>query len=492
MGFPKGKGAKGQGKGKGSFAKGKGKGKATGKGKGKGKAEAAPKWVKVKGTVLVTGASGYLAMSIVRQLTEKQYKVRGTVRSLESEHTKSLTECFPNIMLYEADLVKSGQEAFEKAMEGCDFVMHTASPFQNTVEDPQRDLVDPAVMGTTKVVSACIKMGIKRCVVTSSIAAVGPGMEWISDPSKADESKVFNEEDWNTTSTLQNGAYRLSKYLAEKKAWELAEGKENFSVVCINPSFIMGPMMTSRVDGTSIKLMKDMLEGKLELKGFPFGIVDVRDVAKAHISGMEVAEAGGKRFLVTSPEGVHKVKMAEILRSRFKAYPIPTEGEEFPYTPKFSTARAKEILKWSARPVEVSLRDMANACIRTGVVEQKVYLKPVTFGKVSDIQPEMKGLNLLVKVVSVGDVEVLQRGDASQEVSVGDASGIVTLRQIGEELAGVEVGKIIEVRNAAVRMIKGYIQVTVGKFGKVAMHKGDTEITPNESKDMSAVEYELQ
>merc|ERR1712232_1455314 len=124
-------------------------------------------------------------------------------------------------------------------------------------------------------VNAAIKMGIKRCVVTSSIAAVGPGMAWIDDPSKADKDKVFNEEDWNTDATLQNGPYRLSKYLAEKKAWELAEGKEGFSLVCINPSFIVGPVMTN------------MLESKLELKGFPFGVVDVRDVAKAHIAGME-------------------------------------------------------------------------------------------------------------------------------------------------------------------------------------------------------------
>jgi len=111
---------------------------------------------------------------------------------------------------------------------------------------------------------------------------------------------------------------------------------------------------------------------------------------------------------------------------------------------------------------------------------------------VSDLLPELKGLNLIVKVLSVSEIEVLKRGDTCQEVKAGDASGVVTLRLIGGELEGVEVGKIIEVRNAAVRMIKGYIRVTVGKFGKVAMHKGDTQITPNESKDVSAVEYELK
>jgi len=487
MGAPKGKG---KGKGKGSWVastKGQGKGKGGGKGKGKGDGQ----WVKVKGTVLVTGASGFLAMSVVRHLIDKQYKVRGTVRSLEGESAETLKKLFPGLSLIEADLIKSGQEVFEKAMEGCEYVIHTASPFKNVVEDPQRDLIDPALQGTTKVVSAAIKAGVKRCVVTSSVAAVGPGMEWIDDPSKADKDKVFTEEDWNSTSTLENGAYRLSKYLAEKKAWELAEGKEGFSLAVINPSFIIGPMLSSRADATSVKLIKDMLEGSLALKGFPFGCVDVRDVAKAHLAAMEIAEAGGKRFLVTSSEGIQKLAMAEMLRDRFKAYPIPKEGEEFPYTPKFSTAQAKEILKWSGRPVAVSLREMASAAIRHGIVERKFYKRPVKFGKVAEVTPDGTGLDLLVKVVSLGEAVELQRGDKSREVKVGDASGVVTLRLVGSELEGVEAGKVIEVRNASVRMVKGFIRVTVGKWGKVSGHEGDTEITPNESKDISSTEYEL-
>lgn len=248
-------------------------------------------------------------------------------------------------------------------------------------------------------------------------------------------------------------------------------------------------MMTSRADGESIKLMKSMLEGTLALKGFPFGLVDVRDVAKAHVAAMETAEAGGKRFLVTSEEGVHKLKMAEMLRKDFSAYPIPTEGEEFPYVPKFSTARAKDILKWSPRPVEISLRDMAKAAIRNGIVDRKFNKKPAVFGKCGDIKPpegKPSGLNLLVKVISLGEPE-----GKSREVKVGDNSGLVTLSLVDAESDGLAAGDIIEVRNATVRMVKGYIRLTVGKFGKVVKKEGDTSIVPDASKDVSAIEYEL-
>lgn len=240
-----------------------------------------------------------------------------------------------------------------------------------------------------------------------------------------------------------------------------------------------------------MKFIKSMLDGTAALSGFPLGLVDVRDVSLAHVAAMETPEAGGKRFLVTSEEGHHRSKMADMLRDRFKAYPIPTGGELFAFTPKFSTARAKEILKFKPRPVEISLRDMANAAIRTGVVEKKFILKEVNFGKINDLNPDSKEVNLMVKVVSKMDPTELKSGTKSQEVVAGDSSGIVTLRLAGDELKVVDVGQIVEIRNAAVKVVKGFIRLNVGKRGKITKHEGDTEITPDTSKDKSATEYEL-
>jgi len=495
MGAPKGgKGSKGKGKGKGKVqdnAKGKGKGAST-KGAGKGEAK---KWVKVKGHVLVTGAGGYLGMNCIRQLLSKGYKVRGTVRSKDNEATCGpLKKQFPTLELYEADLL-GGPEAFEKACAGCNYVLHTASPFQLAVDDPQKDLVDPALKGTESVVSAAIKAGVSRVVVTSSVAAIGPPMSWRADPTVGDKDKVFTEADWNDKCSLTDGPYLFSKYLAEKKAWELVEGTST-SLACINPSFIIGPMMSSRADGTSVRLLKSMLEGTANLDGFPLGVVDVRDIAKAHVAAMETAEAGGKRFLCSSEIGYDKQALANMLLDRFKAYPIPTNGKEFGFTPKFSHAQAADILKFKPRPVEISMRDMANAAIREGIVEKKFIVKPFVSSNIGEINPDSKRLSLLAAVISVTEVEDTKSGAKCSDVVVGDASGVVTLSLIGDEIAQAEVGSTVEVRNASVRMgkfgkAKGFIRVTVGRSGKVTKHEGDTVVTPNPAKDVSGTEYEL-
>jgi len=93
--------------------------------------------------VLVTGASGFLAGHVIRQLTDKGFKVRGTVRNLtDTAKTEHLKELFPDLELYEADLLDDG--SFEECCKGARFVIHCASPFQYVVEDPERDLVEPA------------------------------------------------------------------------------------------------------------------------------------------------------------------------------------------------------------------------------------------------------------------------------------------------------------------------------------------------------------
>jgi nucleoside-diphosphate-sugar epimerase len=484
-------GGKGKSKGKGKSSnarKGAGKGKGEAKGTGKGK------WTKVKPTVLVTGASGYVAGNVIQKLLDQKYKVRGTVRSLESDVSKLLQKEFPTVELFAADLL-GGSEAFEKAMEGCTYVQHTASPFWLTCNDPQKDFVDPALKGTTSVMEAAVKAGIKRVVVTSSLAAVGPPQAWVTDPSKADKEKVFTEDDWNTDSTLEAGPYRLSKTLAEKKAMEIAEKADGLSLVVVNPSFVIGPMQTSRADGTSVQLIKAMLDGSLKEKGcnggVGMGVVDVRDVAAAHVAAMESDSASGKRFLCTSVIGYGHLELADMIRDRFKAYPIPTEGKEILYKPKYSHERAKKELKIKFRPVEVSMRDMANAAIKLGLVEKKFYTKPAKFGIVSDLKPDSKGLNVKVKVVSTKGEKFTLGKQEAEEFVVGDSTGVVTLTLVGDEVGTVKVGESYEIHNSHVKMPKGFIRLQVGKWGKITKLEGGDEITPKTDKDVSATEYEL-
>lgn len=123
--------------------------------------------------VAVTGVSGYIGSEVVKQLLEKGYTVRGTVRSKSNtskvQHLLKLSDALPGTLeLFEADLLNS--DDFDEVVRGSDFVLHTASPFVTSVGDPQRDLIDPAVNGTTSVLTAAGKAGIRRVVVTSSVA----------------------------------------------------------------------------------------------------------------------------------------------------------------------------------------------------------------------------------------------------------------------------------------------------------------------------------
>jgi len=262
-----------------------------------------------KGLVCVTGAGGYIASHLVKQLIESGYQVHGTVRNLNDERKIShLKKLFPSVELFESDLLAEG--SFDKPFEGCKYIFHTASPIViGKIADPQRDLVDPAVKGTLNVLQSAKKVKtVKRIVVTSSLGAVA---------TMKSMPYVFTEADWNLESSLTVEPYRYSKKLAEAAAWNFAKQPENNSLelVVINPSFVLGPPVSSRVDSESVTRISSMLSGAYLEKGVPpyaLGCVDVRDVARAHILAIEVEKAAGNRYLVSSPILIPSLRLAEI------------------------------------------------------------------------------------------------------------------------------------------------------------------------------------
>lgn len=276
-------------------------------------------------TFLVTGASGYIASWIVRFLLEQGQKVHGTVRKLSDtakiSHLLALQEKYPeHLHLFEADLLK--KESFRKPMEGCTVILHTASPFFIAkIKDPQTDLITPALQGTSNVLELANEFPtIKRIVLTSSVAAVH------SDAADIRNTKdgVFTEADWNTVSDAKYNPYQYSKTIAEHKAWEIARNQDHWQLVVINPGFVLGPSMTKRVDSTSIDTMRSLLNGKFKT-GVPdlyFGIVDVRDVAKAHILAATNEKASGRHLLVN--EVVPLIEMAKVLKEKYPTRPIPS------------------------------------------------------------------------------------------------------------------------------------------------------------------------
>jgi len=266
-------------------------------------------------TVCVTGASGFIAAHAVKQLLEKGYNVRGTVRGSADKYPylTSLPGATKRLKLIQADLLKEG--AFDDAVKDCEFVLHTASPYIVDVKDPQKELVTPAVNGTLNVLNACKKSAsVKRVILTSSVAAI---------TDEPDSNKVFSEADWNEKSSLKRNPYYFSKTQAEKAAWDFVKKQlTGFDLVVINPFMVIGPSLGPGLNESN-KIFRDLLKGKFPtIMSVNWGIVDVRDVAATHIIAMETATASG-RYLCVS-DAMKMSEVVDFLKSNgYQKYRLP-------------------------------------------------------------------------------------------------------------------------------------------------------------------------
>ncbi len=279
-------------------------------------------------TVMVTGASGYIAGWIVKDLLEAGHTVHATVRNPDKaksvDHLKRLAESAPGTLkLFKADLLDA--DSFDAPMQGCDILMHTASPFVlDGFTDAHEALVRPAVEGTRNVLNAANRCDtLKRVVLTSSVASV------YGDATDMKGKSAFTEADWNSTSSVNHNPYQYSKVAAEREAWKIhdAQGGDadsRWDLVTINPGMVYGPSLTNASNSASIGTLLDMGRGKLRT-GVPdleYGMVDVREVAQAHLLGAFSQEAEGRYILVS--ESVTMLDIAAMLRKQFgRQYPFP-------------------------------------------------------------------------------------------------------------------------------------------------------------------------
>lgn len=252
--------------------------------------------------VLVTGGTGYIGAWVVKYLLDEGHTVRVTVRDkskkVKTAPLEAVAEGSPgNLEFWEADLLKKG--SFDEAMADCEIVYHLASPFLfGRIKDPYAQLIDPALEGTRNVLDAVNNTpSVKRVALTSSVVSVYGDNIDIRDT----EGQTFTEEHWNTTSTAKHNPYNYSKVLAEKEAWKMHEAQDRWSLVVLNPGFVMGPSLTNASGSASISFIQDLLNGKQKM-GVPelyFSFVDVRDVAKAHILAANNSKATGRHILVS-------------------------------------------------------------------------------------------------------------------------------------------------------------------------------------------------
>jgi len=269
--------------------------------------------------ICITGITGFIASHIAEQLLESGYKVNGTVRDLEKkesfQHLLDMPNAAENLKLFQATLLAEGD--YDEAINGCEIVLHTASPYILNVTDPQKDLVDPALQGTKSVLKSCQKAKVKQVILTSSIAAVTDSPE---------PGHKYTEADWNTTSSLSRNPYYFSKTLAERAAWDFVENlpeEEKFKLVVINPFVVIGPTHIQRMNPSNATIQQTMSGEFAAIIDIGWGFVDVRDVARSHILAFETENSNG-RYLCCN-ETVPMTKVVEFLKKKYPNFPLPTK-----------------------------------------------------------------------------------------------------------------------------------------------------------------------
>lgn len=250
--------------------------------------------------ILISGANGYIAGHTIGLLLAQGHQVVGTVRDKNNvekiAHVQALPGADTGLTLVSADL--NSAAPFDGLVD-VDVIMHMASPYSLSVKDPQRDLVDPAINGTLSMLRAAMQSStVKRVIITSSMAAV----------TDAPNGTVLTEDDWNTQSNLKRNPYYYSKTQAERAAWDfMAKEQPHFDLVVINPFMVIGPSLTAAIN-PSVQVLADIVKGKFPaIVALDFGMVDVRDVAAAHVAAMETLSASGRYVCAAETRSMKEV-----------------------------------------------------------------------------------------------------------------------------------------------------------------------------------------
>ncbi|AYF97254.1 NAD-dependent epimerase/dehydratase family protein [Protaetiibacter intestinalis] len=268
---------------------------------------------------LVTGGNGFVGSHVVAALLEAGHEVVATVREPDdparTAALRALGDAHPGrLTVRHGELLVEG--SFDEAMDGCDTVLHVASPFlmAEQISDPQTQLIEPALTGTRNVLgSATRTASVTRVVLTSTIGAMfGDYSDVLEIP-----DRVLREEHWNSTSTLEREPYHYSKTLAEREAWRLHAEQDRWSLVTVNPGLVLGPALAAGSVSGSLFLFDELIGGTLWF-GVPdiaFAPVDVREVALAHVRAAERREVGG-RVIVSRDTMVAFIDFARMVRAQ--------------------------------------------------------------------------------------------------------------------------------------------------------------------------------
>jgi nucleoside-diphosphate-sugar epimerase len=342
-------------------------------------------------TVLVTGGTGFIGTHCILQLLEAGHQVRTTVRNLKRESdVRTMLKSGgatpgDRLAFFAADL--ENDAGWREAATGCDYVLHVASPIPPTVPKDENELIIPARDGALRVLRAARDAGVKRVVLTSSMAAIAYGHNHRDTP--------YDETVWTDLNGRYVAPYPKSKTIAERAAWDfVAKEGGALELSVVNPVAVFGPVLGPDYS-PSILIIQRMMDGAMP--GCPrlyFGLVDVRDVADLHIKAMTHPAARGECFLAVAGETMSMRAIALVLKARLGAAARRVPTREIPnwvvrlvslrdpavksILPELgeiksaSNAKAKRLLGWAPRSNEEAIVASAESLIRLGLLKDSV------------------------------------------------------------------------------------------------------------------------
>lgn len=328
-------------------------------------------------TVLVTGGNGFVGGWCVVELLEQGYAVRATVRSTaKAENVRTATAKggadVANLSIAIADLTKD--DGWEEAMRGCDYVLHVASPLDVAETKNYDAMIAPARDGTLRVLRAAVSAGVKRVVMTSAAAAARVPKS---------QRRVSDETVWSDPMDPRVDAYRRSKIMAERAAWEFMKDKQT-EFVTVLPGAVFGPVL-EEADLGSVAIIASLLRGRPSLlPKIALWIVDVRDLANLHVRAMTAPQAADQRFLGTG-EMMWMIDIAKTLRARLGEKARKAPRRELPnfaarvlalFVPQLrlltselgrrndvTSEKARRLLGFAPRPAADTISDCANSLL---------------------------------------------------------------------------------------------------------------------------------
>ena len=266
----------------------------------------------------VTGATGFIGASLVRELLRDGVEVRVLARP-EADR-RNLTGL--PVEVWDGDLLD--RQSLEQGLAGCNVLFHAAADYRLWTLDPAA-MYDVNVGGTRSILEAALRQRLDRVVYTSSVGTLGnPG-----DGTPGTET---------TPVTLADmvGHYKKSKFLAEREAEGfLARG---LPLVIVNPSTPVGPLDVKPTP--TGKIIVDFLNRKMPAYlDTGLNIIDVADCARGHILALHKGRIGEKYIL-----GNENLMLGQIFQLLEEVAGLPAPKVRLPYTPILLAAYLNEAI----------------------------------------------------------------------------------------------------------------------------------------------------